>query len=104
NAAWAQHGLHQPQVVARQLAAFHVHGHPSLVVHANQHLHVPGRPRQLFRKALRLRDPRHNVLSDVRGRQRSDVVHAEGPHHSYRIVAVNHWHHVVAVDRGAATA
>jgi hypothetical protein len=26
DAAWAQHGLHQPQVVARKPAAFHVHG------------------------------------------------------------------------------
>ncbi len=38
DAAGAQHGLHQPQVIACQLAAVHVHRHPSLVVHADQHL------------------------------------------------------------------
>ena len=32
------------------------------------------------------------------------MVHAEGSHHPYRIVTVNHWNHEVAVDWGAAAA
>ncbi|MFO0000029.1 MAG: hypothetical protein ACK559_02775, partial [bacterium] len=81
-----------------------MHRHPSLIVHANQHLHVLGRSRQLLHEAFRLRYPRHDLLGDVRRRQRRDVIHAEGPHHSHRIVTVDHRHHVVAVDRGAAAA
>ncbi|MFN9942818.1 MAG: hypothetical protein ACK56I_25465, partial [bacterium] len=79
-----------------------MHRHPSLVVHADQQLHVPGRSCQLLHEALRLRYPCHDILSDVRRRQRRDVIHTESLHHSYRVVAIHHRNHVVAVDRGAA--
>jgi len=104
DAAWTQHRLHRPQVVALSPAILHMHGHPTLVVHSDQHFHIPRWPGELLHKALGPREPHYNVLCYVQRRQRRDVVDAQGPHDPHLVVAVDDRHHVVAVDHGASAA
>ncbi|MFN9900558.1 MAG: hypothetical protein ACK55Z_17605, partial [bacterium] len=81
-----------------------MHRHPPLGVHADQHLRVSSRSRQLLHEAFRPRYPCHDVFSDVDRRQRRDMIHAESLHYPHCVVAIYHRNHVVAVDSGATAA
>jgi hypothetical protein len=99
-----QHGLHQPQVVSFYLAASQVLGHQTLIVHANQQLHVSRWSRQPLSVATGLRKSLLNVGWHVRGLQCHDPAHGYSLHNPHLVVSVYNRHHIVAVYHRAPAA